>query len=118
MLPHMIPRSGWFRCPPVLLAGLLAVVPVVQQPGGSQLTVLLRARVREMLKTIRGAIQSSYYDPAFRGLDLEKHFKTAETKLESAQTVAAAYAVIAQTLVEFDDSHTYFIPPENRTVVE
>lgn len=111
-------RRVCFHCPPVLLAGLLTVMPVVQQPGGAPLTSLLRARAREMLKTIRGAIQESYYDPAFRGLDLDKHFKTADTKLESAPTLAAAYAIIAQALVEFDDSHTYFIPPENRTVVE
>ena len=49
-------------------------------PAGSvrQLSSLYRAKAREMLLTIRNAIQETYYDPTFRGLDVAGHFKAAE----------------------------------------
>jgi C-terminal processing protease CtpA/Prc len=117
-----IARLGIGILPPIMLrlalVALVALGPVLAQQGPAPITSVQRAKAREMLLAIRGSIRSSYYDPTFRGLDFDAHFRTAESKLATAPTLAAAYAVIAQTLVEFGDSHTYFIPPENRISVE
>lgn len=77
-----------------------------------------KARSRTMLTSIRDQIKKSYYDPAFRGIDLDAHFKAAAEKLERATTFGQAWAVIAQALIDFNDSHTYFVPPPRAASVE
>ena len=66
---------------------------------------------REMLKDIKRDIKENYYDPTFRGKDLDAHFKAAEEMIGRAETTEQVYAVIAQALMDFGDSHLYFVPP-------
>jgi len=89
-----------------ITAGLAASAALPQISGVQQ------AQARQMLKTIREAVRDRYYDPAFGGRDVVAHFKAAEQRLDAADSLGRAYAVIAQTLVDFGDSHTYFLPPE------
>lgn len=70
-----------------------------------------RERAKEMLDEIKRALRSDYYDATFGGRDLNQHFKEAEAKLETARSQGHAYAIIAQALIDFDDSHTFFVPP-------
>lgn len=70
-----------------------------------------RDRAKQMLGDIESAIKDNYYDKAYRGIDLKAHFGDARQKLETAVSVGHAYAIIAQALMDFDDSHTFFIPP-------
>jgi C-terminal processing protease CtpA/Prc len=77
-----------------------------------------RARARQMLGTIKEAIQNHYFDKSFRGIDLDAHFKAAAAKLETAVSLGHAYSVIAQALVDFGDSHTFFIPPARSATYE
>lgn len=95
-----------------------ASVLLTAQQAPPQFTSMQRAHARQMLRTAANAIKNEYYDPAFHGIDLQKHFKIAEARIESATSQSAAWAVIAQALVEFDDSHTFFMPPENPSIVE
>jgi carboxyl-terminal processing protease len=85
-------------------AGVLAQAP--------QITTMQRAQARQMLRTIRDALKNDYYDPAFHGIDVVEHFKAAEKKLDAAESTGRAYATIAQALIDFGDSHTFFLPPE------
>jgi carboxyl-terminal processing protease len=64
-----------------------------------------------MLKDIKRDIREHYYDPTFRGKDLDAHFKAAEEMIGRAETTEQVYAVIAQALMDFGDSHLYFVPP-------
>lgn len=77
-----------------------------------------RARAKQMLAEIKAAVRDRYYDKAYRGLDLNAHFKASETKLEAAVSLGHAYAIIAQTLIDFGDSHTFFIPPPRAATYE
>ncbi|MEX2269960.1 MAG: S41 family peptidase [Vicinamibacterales bacterium] len=77
-----------------------------------------RAQAKRMLSSLKAAIREGYYDPAFRGIDLDAHFKQAAAKLDAAQTLPHAYGIIAQALIDFNDSHTYFIPPTRSALVE
>ena len=70
-----------------------------------------RTRGHEMLKEIKGDIKKYYYDPQFRGIDLDARFKLAHEKVDAAQSLGQMFGVIAQLLVEFEDSHTFFMPP-------
>ena len=100
-----------------LLAVLLAagVAASAQTP---QITSYQRGQVRQMLRTIQAGIRNDYYDPTFGGLNLAEHFKAAEKKIETVDTIGRGYAVIAQALIDLNDSHTFFLPPDSTTTFE
>ena len=77
-----------------------------------------RGRMKDMLKIVRSEVKDKYYDPTFHGIDLEARFKQAEAKLDQATTTSQAMAVIAQVLVDLNDSHLFFIPPATNLNVE
>ena len=70
-----------------------------------------RERSREMLKLFREDIKENYYDPAFRGINLETHFNRADDQIAGAATGDQMHGIIARSLLAFGDSHTFFIPP-------
>ncbi len=86
--------------------------------ANTQEVVIDQARGKEMLRTIKQALKDGYYDPAFRGLDLDAKFKEAEKQISEARSTAQINAIVAQTLLEFDDSHTRFFPPDLEVGVE
>jgi len=77
-----------------------------------------RARAREMLATMKDAVKTIYYDPAYRGIDINAHFAAAEDKLSEATSLSQAHLIIAQAMLAFGDSHTYFVPPTRPVTVD
>src|SRR5437867_2682796 len=63
---------------------------------------------RMVLKVVKEDVSRNYYDPKFRGNDLDAKFKAAEEKLKGAQSAGQMMGIIAQTLLDFDDSHLFF----------
>lgn len=64
-----------------------------------------------MLKIIRDDVKEHYYDPTFHGLNLDDKFRTADEKIKQATSNSQVFTIIAQTLMELNDSHTFFLPP-------
>jgi len=77
-----------------------------------------RDRGATMLKLIKEDISKHYYDPAFHGIDLDARFKLAESKIKLTKSNAEVFGVIAQVLLDFNDSHTAFIPPQRQSSIE
>jgi C-terminal processing protease CtpA/Prc len=73
---------------------------------------------REMLRMIKADIQKNYYDSTFHGVDLEARFKEADEKIKKATSNGHIFGIIAQTLIDFNDSHLYFLPPPRASTVE
>ena len=71
-----------------------------------------RTRARQMLRTVMDAVSKHYYDATYGGMDLPARTERAAASIDAATSVSATYAVIAEALLEFGDSHTYFTPPE------
>src|SRR5258706_13387782 len=71
-----------------------------------------RDRGVTMLKIIKEDINKHYYDALFHGIDLDARFKSAESKIKLTKSNAEVFGVIAQVLLDFNDSHTAFIPPQ------
>jgi len=71
-----------------------------------------------MLKIIKEDISKHYYDPTFRGIDLDARFKLAESKIKLTKSNAEVFGVIAQVLLDFNDSHTAFLPPQRQSGIE
>ncbi len=97
----------------ILLTGALFVVPA-QQAASS----IDRDRGSVMLRTIKENLKSNYYDPAYHGMDLEARFKASEQKIKTATSLGQIFGIIAQTLIELEDSHTFFLPPGRSVTVE
>ena len=76
-----------------------------------------RAHAEGVLKVIKDDIKKNYYDPEFHGIDIEARFNAAREKLKTTDNAGQFMAIIAQTLLDFDDSHLFFVPPgrSNRT---
>ena len=64
-----------------------------------------RERGREMLGVIKSDIKKNYYDPSFHGIDIEGRFRVADERIKQATSVGQIQAIMAQVLVDFDDSH-------------
>lgn len=77
-----------------------------------------RERAREMLESLKDDIKKNYYDPTFRGMDLEARFQAAKEKLNKANTNGQMFGVIAQVALDLKDSHTFFLPPARAASVE
>lgn len=76
-----------------------------------------RATGREMLTLIRSTIEKNYYDPTFRGIDLKARFDSAARRIDQAVSNGEILGIIAQVLLDFDDSHLNLIPPERAVEV-
>ena len=73
---------------------------------------------RSMLGTVQSDIKKNYYDPKFHGIDIDAHFKAADEKIKQANSLNEILGIIAAAVMEFNDSHTYFLPPRRATRVE
>ena len=76
-----------------------------------------RDRYRGILTQIKDDVKKNYYDPNLKGIDIDAKFKSADEKIQQAVAPGQMSAIIAQVLIDFDDSHLFFIPPgkANRT---
>jgi C-terminal processing protease CtpA/Prc len=68
-----------------------------------------------MLNSIKNDIKKNYYDPTFHGVDLEARFKAAEQKLNEATSLGQLFGIIGQAVLDLNDSHTVFLPPQRTT---
>jgi C-terminal processing protease CtpA/Prc len=104
--------------PAVRLTLAVAVVSSVNILQAAQLSSFDRGNCLTMLKLIKEDLTKNYYDPAFRGMDVDKTFTEASDRIKAARNVGEASAILADTLLRLDDSHTTFYPPERLTRVD
>lgn len=68
-------------------------------------------QARRMLKVVKGELEKHYYDPGFHGIDLDARFEEAEKKMAGATSPGHLLGIIAQAVLDLDDSHIWFVPP-------
>lgn len=71
-----------------------------------------------MLDAAKDDLKKNYYDPSLRGIDIESKFKEAKERVKQATSRDQLIVTVAQTLLDFNDSHTFFIPPSRAAKVE
>jgi len=90
----------------------ILLAETVYSPVTSQtLSGYERQRGQAMLRMVKEDLKRHYYDPTFRGMDVEARFQEAEEKIKQAVSNGQVFGIIAQVLLELNDSHTFFIPP-------
>src|SRR5215213_8615554 len=77
-----------------------------------------RSRGLKMLEEIKQVIKKDYYDQTFHGIDIEERFKVAAERIKKMDANWQIFRVIAQVLLDFNDSHTRFFPPARAMRVE
>ncbi|HEX6717317.1 MAG TPA: S41 family peptidase [Pyrinomonadaceae bacterium] len=98
----------------LLKAALLAslfVTPLTVFAQAQKVEAKDRDRGQDMLRMIKNNLKKNYYDPNFHGMDLDARFETASQKVKDAASVGQIFGIIAQVLIDLDDSHTFFMPP-------
>lgn len=73
---------------------------------------------RQILRNVQEKIKANYYDPKFKGMDLDARFNLADEEMGRAQSLGQLVGIVAQAVLDLNDSHTYFIPPANATHVD
>ncbi len=95
-----------------LFAGLLTVFLFVSLTFGQGFDSIEKGRMKGILKIVKSEIKKNYYDQNFHGIDLEARFQAAEEKLSTATSTTQSLGIIAQVVVDFNDSHLFLLPPE------
>ena len=103
---------------PLWLLLLIIVLACTQPVWPQSLSGQDRDRGLIMLKAARDDIRKNYYDPELRGIDLDARIKAAEARIKQAKSNGEVFGIIAQVLMDFNDSHTIFLPPQRASRIE
>ena len=68
-------------------------------------------RGHDMINIIKSDLKKNYYDPSFHGMDIDARFRKADEEINHATSIGHIFGIIAQALIELEDSHTFFLPP-------
>jgi hypothetical protein len=91
-----------------IIAGLCSIAPHAPQTVLAQPDMnLQRQHGLAMLKAVKDDLKKNYYDPNFRGVDIESRFKAAEVKIKEAESVGHIFGAIAQALFELNDRRSH-----------
>jgi C-terminal processing protease CtpA/Prc len=99
------------------VAVLIAAAVCISLSGQSIRAQALKAsgfdkdRGHDMLSQIKADLKKNYYDPSFHGMDIEARFRAADEKINNATSLGHIFGIIAQGVIDLDDSHTFFLPP-------
>lgn len=108
---------------PQILVSSAFLFLLLLQPGGNasaqfQSGSVNRDRGIQMLQAMKQDLKDYYYDPNFRGIDLDQKFKTAEQAIKNSKSTAQIFGILGEVLIDLDDSHTFFLPPTLVTSVD
>ena len=117
-MPSKLAQNARFRRLTLRLSLYLSLVFLLALPVAAQSQSNTREMGHSMLSTIENDIKKNYYDPSFHGIDLAAHFKAANEKVKQAKDVNEVLGIVAATVMQLKDSHTFFKPPRRSTRVE
>jgi C-terminal processing protease CtpA/Prc len=97
---------------------LVLFIGIPHHPALAQATGTDRGNAFTMLDMTRDAIKKNYFDPTYRGIDVDFVFEQAKERIKIAPTRDAMMITIASAVMAFDDSHTTFAPPARAADVD
>ena len=111
-------KPAFHSIPAKIALCLLCLFTFGQVSFAQNMDRIERSRMKDMLGIVKDTVKKNYYDPTYRGIDLETKFKKAEERMAEVATTAQALGVIALVLIDFNDSHLFFQPPPTDLAVE
>jgi carboxyl-terminal processing protease len=107
--------SGKLRIVSLSLTIIFSLATAVQAQSFDRID---RGRAKDMLTAVKKEIKDKYYDPSFHNVDLDARFKKADQELDAATSIGQAFGIIAQAVLDLNDSHTVFFPPARSVSAE
>lgn len=108
----------WILVGSIAIGMALGGIAALERANAQSLNAMDRDRGHVMLKVLKNEIKKNYFDAMFRGIDLEARFKAADEKLDRATSLGQVFGIVAQVLLEFEDSHLFFIPPQRSSTTD
>ena len=90
---------------------LIACVGTQLSTQAQELGPFDRDSAQSMLRAAKDDLKKNYFDTTLHGLDLDTKFKEADERLKQATTRDQLLIIVAQTMLDLNDSHTFFLPP-------
>lgn len=100
------------------LVSLLSILFIPNLISAQGLDRFDRDNARAMLSAMKEDLKKNYYDPTLKGMNLDERFKQAEEQIKNATTRDQLMVVVAQTMLDFNDSHTFFVPPARAAKIQ
>jgi carboxyl-terminal processing protease len=101
-----------------LIASTLLLLTLTIPNAAQSLGAFDRDSTLTMLTVLKNDLKDNYYDKDFHGLNLDDRFKQAEARVKAATTRDQLMLIVAQSLLDLNDSHTFFVPPSRAAKVE
>jgi C-terminal processing protease CtpA/Prc len=102
----------------VVVTGLLGALSVPSLAAATEFRDSDRAHAYTMLRDLQREVGDAYFDPALKGVDLAANAEVAKQRIAKAASIGDTFSALAQFLLELDDSHTFFVPPRQTTIVD
>lgn len=99
----------------VFLFCILLFIPI---QAAAQSIKSERVLHQNILKNIKDDIKEKYYDAKMHGIDIEANYKQSSELIEKATSTEELTDIIARFLIQFDDSHLFFLPPPKTVKIE
>jgi carboxyl-terminal processing protease len=112
-----VPFRNWLVVLAMVGLGAL-LITVASKAYGQKLSNVDIEQGRQMLRNVKSELTKKYYDPTFHGMDIDERFKLADEKMKGAESTGQVLGIVAQVLLDLNDSHTLFVPPMRRSRVE
>ena len=100
------------------LVSLLSILFIPNLISAQGLDRFDRDNARAMLSAMKEDLKKNYYDPTLKGMNLDERFKQAEEQIKNATTRDQLMVVVAQTMLDFNDSHTFLVPPARAAKIQ
>ena len=107
-----------FSFPLACITLLFLLAAGTQKFSHGQLGKFDRDNAEAMLDAAKDDLKKNYFDPTLRGIDIETKFKEAKERVKQATTRDQLIITVAQTMLDFNDSHTFFVPPSRAAKIE
>jgi C-terminal processing protease CtpA/Prc len=114
--PLLLPLRAGVTALALLLS--LLCLGALQSARAQGLDNIERGRMHDMLSQLKDDIKKNYYDVSYHGMDVDARFKAADEKLKTATSLGQALGIIAQAMIDLEDSHTFFLPPPRPETVD
>jgi C-terminal processing protease CtpA/Prc len=92
-------------------AALLAAIPSASLFSQQKIDSVNLFRAQGMLRDAHENVKKYYYDPKYRGVDIDALYRDYNFRMENAASLSQAFSLIASYLDALHDTHTFFSPP-------
>jgi hypothetical protein len=106
------------RIPVAVLIALLSFSQAqtqVQQPKIDSADLQL---ARQILRDAHAEVKKHYYDASYHGVDWDAQYHEFDEKMKRIATLGEGFSTISAFMMTFNDSNTFFMPPQTSVRVE